>query len=197
MAPSDLRSGGGPGGEATRLQEPEPEIVRRARDGDLEAFEELVRSSQGEVYRLAFHLVRDRDLAEDVAQEAFLAAYRALRSFRGRSKFSTWLFRITRNCAVDAIRKASRQRRLVQQAEQAEAEPPAPDAALRATLREAIDGLPAELREAFVLIEVFGFSYREASDVLGVAGGTLKSRMHRARKFLVDELGDAEGADEA
>ncbi|MGH2740640.1 MAG: RNA polymerase sigma factor [Actinomycetota bacterium] len=175
------------------MREPEPEIVRRAREGDLGAFEELVRLYQGEVYRLALHLVRDRELAEDVAQDAFIAAFRSLRSFRGRSKFSTWLFRITRNCSVDAIRKASRQRRLV---EQVEVEPPAPDAALRAALREAIDGLPAELREAFVLIEVFGFSYREASDVLGVPGGTVKSRMHRARRLLVDELGEAEGADE-
>jgi RNA polymerase sigma-70 factor (ECF subfamily) len=155
-----------------------------ARDGDLAAFEELVRSHQADVYRLALHLVRDRPTAEDVTQEAFIHAFRSLGRFRGQSKFSTWLFRITRNCAVDAIRRRERQRRR----DQAPEEGPVEDFTLRATLTQAIDGLPAELREPFVLIEVFGLSYREASGVLGVLQGTLKSRMHRARQLLIRAL---------
>ena len=130
--------------------------------------------------------MRDRPTAEDVTQEAFIHAYRSLGRFRGRSKFSTWLFRITRNCAVDAIRRRERQRRR----DVAAAPEPEPesDPGLRASIDQAIEGLPGDLREAFVLIEVMGLSYREASVVLGVLGGTLKSRMHRARQLLVSAL---------
>lgn len=175
------------------MREPEPQIVGRAKRGDPAAFEELVRACQGDVYRLALHLVRNPALAEDVTQEAFLHAYSSLRRFRGQSSFSTWLYRITRNCAVDAIRRSARQRRLTQ-----ELTPPSPipDPSLRAAISSAIDSLPSDLREAFVLIEVFGLSYREAATVLGVVAGTLKSRMHRTRRLLVEALGDEEGVDE-
>jgi RNA polymerase sigma-70 factor, ECF subfamily len=167
--------------------------VRRARAGDLGAFEELVRGHQADVYRLALRLVRDRPTAEDVTQEAFIHAFRSVARFRGGSKFSTWLFRITRNCAVDAIRRRERQRRR----DKAAAPEPEPDRdpGLRAAIDQAIERLPPELREAFVLIEVFGLSYRETGVVLGVLAGTLKSRMHRARRLLVTALEEAD-ADE-
>ncbi len=137
------------------------------------------------MYRLVIHLVRDPPTAEDVTQEAFIKAYRSLRRFRWQSKFSTWLFRIARNCAVDAIRHRERARRLIREVSEPS---PAPDSSLRAALSDAIESLPRELREAFVLIEVFGFSYGETADVLSVPAGTLKSRMHRARGLLVDAL---------
>lgn len=175
------------------MREPEPEVVARAVAGDLEAFEELVRVSQGPVFRFVLHIVRDRATAEDVTQEAFLSAFRALPRFRGASKFSTWLYRIARNAAVDAMRRGAHQRRL---AERAEAPAPGPDPGLRVALRGAVDTLPPELREPFVLIEVFGLSYREASTVLGVRAGTLKSRMFRARRILMEALGGEEGAGE-
>src|ERR671919_634287 len=171
-------------------REPEPETVRMARAGDLGAFEELVRDHQADVYRLALRLVRDRPTAEDVTQEAFSHAYRSLGRFRGGSKFSTWLFRIARNCAVDAIRRRERQRRR----DHAAAPEPAPEGepSPPASIDNAIEGLPPELREAFVLIEVIGLSYREAGVVLGVLAGTLKSRMHRARRLLVTALEEAD-----
>ena len=161
-------------------------MVRRARGGDLAAFEALVRSHQADVYRLALHLVRDAPTAEDVTQEAFVHAYRSLRRFRGSSKFSTWLFRITRNCAVDAIRRRERRRTY----EQAVMEPEGTveEPALRLALEQAIEALAPELREPFVLIEVLGLSYDEAAAVLGAPTGTLKSRMHRARRLLVEAL---------
>jgi RNA polymerase sigma-70 factor (ECF subfamily) len=162
--------------------------VRRARGGDLAAFEELVRGHQADVYRLALQLVRDPPTAEDVTQEAFVRAFRSLRRFRGSSKFSTWLFRITRNCAVDAIRRRERRRTY----ERAALAPDVPvqEPSLRAALEEAIEGLPPDLREPFVLIEVLGLSYAEASVVLSTSAGTLKSRMHRARRVLMDALGE-------
>ena len=147
-----------------------------------------MRDHQGDVYRLAFRLVRDRPTAEDVTQEAFIHAFRSLGRFRGQAKFSTWLFRITRNCAVDAIRRRERQRRRDHDA--APDEGPSPDPSLRATIDQAIEDLPRDLREAFVLIEVFGLPYREAGSILGVLAGTLKSRMHRARGLLAAALAE-------
>lgn len=161
-------------------------MVRRARGGDLAAFEDLVRAHQADVYRLALHFVRDPPTAEDVTQEAFVHAYHSLRRFRGGSKFSTWLFRITRNCAVDAIRRRERRRTYEQAAESREISVDEP--ALRVALQDAIDSLSPDLREPFVLIEVFGLSYAEAAVVLGAPSGTLKSRMHRARRLLMDAL---------
>src|SRR5688500_3067340 len=98
------------------MREPEPEVVARALRGDPGAFEELVRAHQGDVYRVVLRLVRDRQLAEDVTQEAFIRAYRNLGAFRGGSRCSTWLLRIARNAAVDAIRRSARQRRLAERA---------------------------------------------------------------------------------
>jgi RNA polymerase sigma-70 factor, ECF subfamily len=147
------------------------------------------------VYRLALQLVRDPPTAEDVTQEAFIHAYRALRRFRGQSKFSTWLFRITRNCAVDAIRRRERLRRLDREAVAGREEEDRTDPSLRASLERAIEALPRELREAFVLIEVLGLSYAEASAVLSVVTGTLKSRMYRARRLLIEAIEEVD-ADE-
>jgi RNA polymerase sigma-70 factor, ECF subfamily len=160
--------------------------VRRARGGDRVAFEDLVRAHQADVYRLALHLVRDPPTAEDVTQEAFVHAYRSLRRFRGGSKFSTWLFRITRNCAVDAIRRRERRRTYELAAQEPEA--PVEEPSLRLALEQAIGSLAPDVREPFVLIEVLGLSYEEAAVVLGIPRGTIKSRMHRARKALVEAL---------
>jgi RNA polymerase sigma-70 factor, ECF subfamily len=146
------------------------------------------------VYRVALQLVRDPPTAEDVTQDAFIHAFRSLRRFRGQAKFSTWLFRITRNCAVDAIRRRERLRRMDREA--VAEEEIRPDPSLRAALERAIDGLPRDLREPFVLIEVMGLTYAEASAILSVIPGTLKSRMHRARQTLVAAIEEVD-ADEA
>jgi RNA polymerase sigma-70 factor, ECF subfamily len=145
------------------------------------------------VYRLAIQLVRDPPTAEDVTQEAFLHAFRSLRKFRGQAKFSTWLFRITRNCAVDAIRRRERLRRMDREA--LLDEETRPDPSLRAALERAIEGLASDLREPFVLIEVLGLSYAEASTVLSVVPGTLKSRMHRARRLLIEAMEEVDAGE--
>ena len=175
------------------MREPEPETLEAARRGDKDAFEELVRQFLPAVHRLAWHLVRDAPTAEDVTQDTFLSAYRAIGRFRIGEMFSTWIFRIARNRSIDALRR--RRPALELFAANVPSVPP-DDPATRAWLREAIDALPRELRETFLLVEVLGFSYPETAKVMGVPGGTVKSRMHRARRALVADL-EAEGrADE-
>lgn len=174
------------------MWEPDPKILEQARRGDTQAFERIVRGLLPEVLRLARHLVRDEHLAEDVAQEVFIRAFQALGGFRGESRVSTWILRITRNTSVDAIRREGRLRRFTERVEPA----PTPDLSTRAELDEALQRLPIELREAFVVIEIFGLGYEDAAQVLSVRPGTLKSRMHRCRKLLVRELSDQEGIGE-
>lgn len=165
------------------MPEPDPQVVRAARGGDAGAFESLVRFYQAHVWRLCFHLLHDETLADDVTQEALVKAYRFLPNYRGESKFSTWLYSITRNCALDELRRAGRRHELLTQLGH-EPGPQARDHSVRIEVREAIAALPLELREAVVLIDMFGTSYSEASTILGVPLGTVKSRVHRARLAL-------------
>jgi RNA polymerase sigma-70 factor (ECF subfamily) len=145
---------------------------------------------QADVWRFAYHLTGNRATAEDATQEAFLRAFRFLRSFRGDSKFSSWLFRIVRNCSIDALKS-----RRSLDARDYPLPPPATDPATRAELWDAVRGLSREHLEPFLLIEVFGLSYQEVADVLQVRVGTIKSRMHRCRRVLIRGLSDEEQAD--
>jgi RNA polymerase sigma-70 factor (ECF subfamily) len=182
------------------VREPEPNIVGRAQAGDLRAFETLVRDCQADVWRFAYHLTRSPTSADDVTQEAFLHAYRALGSYRGgESKFSSWLLRITRNCATDLYRRTRREDLRAEPAEAVWAgrfpsTGGSPED--RIQIEEALRRLPPELREPFVTIEILGFDYREASAILEVKVGTLKSRMHRARAKLIAALSTEGVADE-
>lgn len=172
------------------MQEPDPRTLAAARDGDLRAFEDLVRLYQADAFRFARYLTRDRSLAEDVTQEAFIRAFRFLHSYRGDSRFSSWLFRIVRNCGMDALRK----RASLRNEEQVPPTPP-PNPAAKVELDTALASVSPEHREPFLLIEVLGLSYREAADVLGLKIGTVKSRMHRARLAMCEALAtdEAEG----
>ncbi len=175
------------------MQDPDPRTLIRAREGDLSAFEDLVRAYQGDLWRFAYSYTRDRALAEDVTQEAFLRAYRFLGSFRGDSKFSSWLFRIARNCALDLIhaRKGQEERAL------RAPDPIGPtDPIARLELQTALGAVSEDHREPFLLIEVFGLSYQETADVLHVKVGTVKSRMHRARAAMMGALAVEEDAGE-
>jgi len=161
------------------MRDPDPRTVQQARAGDLRAFEELVRLYQAEVFRFAWHLTRDRTLAEDVTQDTFLRAFRFIHGYRGGQRFGSWLFAIARNCSMDALRKRGT---VVEH--DARGTRVTPDASTRAELDAALAAVSAEHRDAFLLVEVFGLSYQEAADVLGVAVGTVKSRMFRARRAL-------------
>lgn len=173
-----------------RVEEPDPQTVRAAAAGDLAAFEALVRAYQAHVWRFLCHLLRDAALAEDVAQETFLRIHRRLRSFRHRSKFSTWVFAIARNAGLDALRARERRARLAGQVAPAA---PAPDASGRVEVDAAVASLPHDLREAFVLVEVLGLTYRQAGEAADAPEGTMKSRVFRARQQLVDWMRAGEG----
>lgn len=164
------------------MDEPDPNVIRAAAAGDEAAFTGLMRSSQPHVWRFLRHLLGDDERAADVTQETFIRVHEALGGFRHQSRFSTWLFRIARNAAVDEQRRGARRLRL-------EAVVPrprsAPDASLGTEVREAVASLSPRLREAFVLVEVFGRPYAEAAAVLDVPVGTVKSRVFRARIELV------------
>jgi RNA polymerase sigma-70 factor, ECF subfamily len=169
-------------GEGGEVEEPDPRTVRAAAQGDLAAFEALVRAYQTHVWRFLRHLLGDAALAEDCTQETFLRIHRRLTSFRFRSKFSTWVFTIARNAGIDALRGRERRARLLD-----DLPPPAPtrDPADRVEIAAAVASLPDKLREAFVLVEVLGLTYREAGEAGGAPEGTMKSRVFRARAQLV------------
>ena len=171
------------------MNEPDPEVVRAAQSGDVAAFEQIVRSFQGEIWRLCVQLLRDESLADDVTQDAFVRAYRFLPRYRGESKFSTWLFSISRNCALDEIRRSGRRRRM---RARLEAEPvrPAGDPTVAIEVRESLGALQLDLREPVIFIDIFGCSYAEVASILGLPVGTVKSRVHRGREQLAAMLRD-------
>ena len=179
------------------MDEPDPQILRSAQKGDQRAFEAIVRAYQADVWRLCFHLLGERNMADDVAQDALVRVYRFLPRYRGDSKFSTWLFSLVRNCCLDELRRTKRRRSVK---EKVEAQPPVArgDPQVAIEVRDALALLPLELREPLVMIDMFGESYRETAGVLGLPEGTVKSRVHRARALLIESLSieDAGDADE-
>jgi RNA polymerase sigma-70 factor (ECF subfamily) len=175
------------------VDEPDPGVVDAARNGDIAAFETLVRRYQGDVWRLAFHLLHDRGLADDATQEAFVRTFRHIRRFRGRSKFSTWLFSVARNAAIDELRRVQRRDRIEQKLL---AQPPeAAEVAPRSDVRDAIALLPADLREVIVMVDLLGFGYRDAGIACGIPEGTVKSRVHRGRRGLLTLMRGIESED--
>jgi RNA polymerase sigma-70 factor (ECF subfamily) len=170
------------------MQEPEPRTLRAAQRGDLTAFDELVRMFQADLWRFCAGLLRDSTTAEDAVQETFLKAFRHLGRYKGRSKFSTWLFSIARNCAYDELRRSARIDRTTGRLEMERAHG-STDETTGVEVREALATLPIDLREPIVLIDVFGNSYKDAAQVMGLPVGTVKSRVHRAREQLARALG--------
>ncbi|HXY94933.1 MAG TPA: sigma-70 family RNA polymerase sigma factor [Acidimicrobiia bacterium] len=164
-----------------------------ARDGDHVALYQAVRSSQADVYRLALHLVGPND-ADDVTQDTFVRAWRALPAFRGDSSARTWLLAIARRACADAVRGSVRRRRLREQVARA----PATDRGRSAdptgahALHALVDRLDRDQRVAFVLTQMVGCTYAEASEICDVPIGTIRSRVARARERLVAALEAAE-----
>ncbi len=164
------------------MEEPSPRVIRAAAAGDTKAFELLVRAYQDPIYRFLCRFLGDRDEAYDVAQETFIRLHKKIHSYAFQSKFSTWLFTIARNAAVDLHRKQQRRERLFR-ASPAAAPIGTPGASLE--IERAIESLSPKLRECILLIEVLGLTYREAAEVLNIPEGTAKSRVFAAREQLV------------
>jgi RNA polymerase sigma-70 factor, ECF subfamily len=177
-------------------------LIERCRAGELAAFEPLVEKYRQRVWRLAYNVLRDRDEAWDVAQEAFIRAYQALPSFRGQSAFYTWLFRIVMNLAADRARqRAARGRAFgTERVPEEDWERVMTDQGLapdrsaaqtedRERIVKALDSLSEDHRAIIMLSDLEGLSYREIADVLDVPMGTVMSRLHNARKRLRDVLG--------
>lgn len=176
----------------------EQQLIARSQSGDLPAFNRLVEAYQDQVFSVAMRLARNRAVAEDVTQEAFISAFRNIRSYRGGS-FRSWLVRIVTNATYDHFRSARRrsaesidadivtfETRLVSPEESPEAA--AERAALGAQINAGLDSIPDDQRLAVVLVDVEGFSYEEAAETMQVSLGTVKSRVARGRSRLRDYL---------
>ncbi|MGQ0616153.1 MAG: sigma-70 family RNA polymerase sigma factor [Acidimicrobiia bacterium] len=160
--------------------------------GDGPALAAFVRSSQAEVWRLCAHLV-DRDAADDLTQDVYARAIPALASFRADASARTWLLSIARRACADRLRRRSRRRRLRDRLESAPVSPGVPDVAAEVVLDSVLADLDPDRKAAFVLTQVLGLSYAEASDVCGCPVGTIRSRVARARGDLVAALASADG----
>ncbi|MGD2058702.1 MAG: sigma-70 family RNA polymerase sigma factor [Anaerolineales bacterium] len=186
----------------------EDALINEAKRGDLDSFNRLVLAYEGIAYHVAFRIMGEKQSAEDATQDAFISAYKSLKSFRGGS-FRSWLLRIVTNACYDELRKRKRrpassldhlsdagigfdseessglfsqQQRPEQEVEQDE---------LRKALERCLELLPGEYKIVAVLVDVQGFDYREASEVIQKPLGTVKSRLARARSRMRDCLQDA------
>jgi len=175
-------------------------LVRRAQGGDLDAYEQLVRGHTDQLYTVILRVVGNRQDAEDIAQETLLRGWRAIGSFRGGARFSTWMSRIATNETNRFLERSARRRgqQSVEEQEDHLASPtdqqPAARAELHAlqdALRLAVAQLPMKLRVALELRDVEGLSTSEAAAVVGIREAAFKTRLHQARMKVRSTLGDA------
>jgi RNA polymerase sigma-70 factor, ECF subfamily len=184
-------------------REIDQEIVERVQRGDKRAFDLLVTKYQRKIFRLLSRLIRDPGEIEDVAQEAFIKAYRALPNFRGESAFYTWLYRIAINTAKNHLVAQGRRAPTSTETEVEDAENfddadglrdvNTPDAVMMSrqvgeAVNRAIERLPEDLRTAIVLRELEGLSYEEIAESMNCPIGTVRSRIFRAREAIAEEL---------
>lgn len=181
-------------------QADEAALLARIRAGDKAACDTCIQIHFPAVYRLALRLTRDPHEAEDVAQETFLNAFRAIGTFDGRARLGTWLYRIATNTALMRLRAASLETVPVDDPDDGEITPPElydwcclPEkdlerAEVRVVVERAISELPAGLRTVFVLRELEGFSTEEAAEALAVSTAVVKTRLHRARVAMREHL---------
>lgn len=183
----------------------ENDLIKRSIEGDQEAFEELIFKYQHKVYSLAYRYMGNEEDASDMAQEAVLRAYRSLRSFKGDSSFSTWLYRITTNVCLDELRRRKRSVHIISldeplataDGEEMEREitdtSPAVDVVyeqkeLARQLEALIATLKPDHKTVIILRDIMDLTYEEIAEVLQCSVGTVKSRISRAREILRKKL---------
>jgi RNA polymerase sigma-70 factor (ECF subfamily) len=183
-----VRQRQGPASPSKDLTVSDAELLARCRAGDVDAFETLYRQHAGRIFALASRLAGSVDQGEDLLQEIFLQAYRKLNSFKGEAALGTWLYRLAVNHCLDFVR--SRQTRNTKVTDTLDDERSFEPMAARETpipridLERAIARLPPGCREAFVLHDVEGFDHKEVGKLLGIAEGTSKSQVFKARTKL-------------
>ncbi len=169
----------------------ERQLIRLAADGDLRAIRTLYERYAPRVYAVVRRIAADDDLAQDYAQEAWIRAIRALPTFRGDARFSTWLHRIAVNAALQALRKMeTRAKREGPAPDDVPVAPVHSDSLLQIKLERALDELPEGMRQVLILHDVEGYTHEEIGDVLGVTSGTSKSQLFKARAKMRALLGD-------
>jgi RNA polymerase sigma-70 factor (ECF subfamily) len=183
--------------ERARRAAEERALVESAKRGSKAAFETLYRNHVGKVYGLCLRMTANRATAEDCTQEAFIQAWRSLPAFESRSAFGTWLHRIAVNAVLAQVRR--RRERLGADASAEDeavalADPMAGDDGTVLDLEAGMRRLPAGARQALVLVGLYGYSHEEAAQMLGIAVGTCKSQVHRARQLLGERLAATEVA---
>jgi RNA polymerase sigma-70 factor, ECF subfamily len=164
------------------------DTIAAAAAGDMAAFESLYRQFSPRIYGLCLRLTGQREAAEDCTQESFVAAWRALGRFERRSRFSTWLHRIAVHCVLSRRRGLRFEYEVAEPAlglpERADPQSGAPPL----DIERAIAGLPEGARHVLVLVGIYGYSHSEAAAELGIAEGTCKAQLHRARQLLTAKL---------
>ncbi len=170
----------------------ERQRVKEAQEGNVAAYEELYRDNVGRVYGLCLRMAGDASLAEELTQDVFVRAWQKLGAFRGDSAFSTWLYPIAVNTALSERRSRSRRNPRFLATDDLEAydkpeRPAGPEHGI--DLERALEQLPEGARAIFVLHDVEGFKHQEIAEQAGIATGTSKAQLHRARKLLREALG--------
>jgi RNA polymerase sigma-70 factor (ECF subfamily) len=176
----------------------EKELVRQSKEGNEEAFASLVKKYKTKVFNLAWSLTRDRETADDLAQEAFIKAYFALQTFQFKSEFGTWLYRITVNHVKDYLRKKSKMSKmlfeqmkempLVQESEIIKKEKEQIIEQRKKFVHQCLQTIPEKYKLILSLRDIQGCSYEEITKILKISPGTVNSRLHRARKMLRKKL---------
>jgi RNA polymerase sigma-70 factor (ECF subfamily) len=178
-------------------------LLERAKAGDVAAFEELIGAYQKKVFNLALRIIGNYDDASDLAQEAFVRIFKAISAFKEQSSFSTWVYRITTNVCLDEIRRRKNKKVVSidedihvddgEMKRQIVSSDPGPDEAaerseVRRIVNDAINRLPEDQRVVITLRDLQGMSYEEIAKILDLPGGTVKSRINRARLALKNIL---------
>jgi RNA polymerase sigma-70 factor (ECF subfamily) len=174
------------------------DLVRLAAQGDGPAFSALIQRHDRQLRALSYHVLGDREAMDDVLQDAYLKAFRALPEFRGESALGTWLYRVVYNACLDELRRSKHRERVLSLSEAPERHRPPPgdpreQVEHASVVRDALKALSPEERAAVWLVDAVGLSYHVAAEALGIREGTLASRLNRARAALRERLADLVG----